>query len=451
MARACTVLIVDDEEGFRENVSEYLEMEGFKVLAAASGHSAVGLAQQQSVDVAVLDLMMPGMDGIELMSELRRIDPLTQVLIMTAQGSVDTAVDAMRRGALDYLAKPARMDELAAVVARACESGRLARQNRAYRHAQRRHRRGVAEEVIARSESMRSIVRQAEALGGMTMPVLIQGETGTGKEVVAELIHSSSDRADMPLTVLNCAALPESLVDSELFGHEKGTYTGASDARVGMIEVADGGTLFLDEIGDMPLEVQARLLRFLESGAFRRVGGRVERVVDARILAATNRDLTEAASKGAFRLDLYHRLRVYELAIPPLRQRREDVIPLADSALRAVAEGCAQELSLAPAARESLLAYDWPGNVRELLHTIERAAFTAALAGCTDIQPAHLKLPSGQEVPMVLAAVLQRARNDHVRAVLALVNGNRGEAASMLGVSERQMYRLISELDIPQR
>ena len=445
MKAKATILVVDDEVDFREDVMDTLKDAGYRVLEAENGEAAVELAQRHTVDVGLLDLVMPGMNGVETMQALQRIDAVTQFVILTGQASVESAVAAMQKGAADYLTKPARLDELEAIVERACQTSRLARQNRAYRTAQERKQRGRGRELIAVSEAMKHVVKQAEALARMDFPVLIQGETGTGKEVVAELIHANSDRADMPLTVLNCAALPETLVDAELFGHEKGTYTGAGDARPGMIEVADGGTLLLDEIGDMPMDAQARLLRFLEKGTFRRLGARVEKAVDVRVFAATNRTLADDVKEGRFREDLYHRLRVYELTVPPLRDHVEVILPLAQDVLDARSGLKGQPLELGPTAADALHAYAWPGNVRELLHTIERAAFASAMANSATIEPEHLNLPVSKESPMVLDEVVKAVEQAHVAKVLALTGGNRREAAKLLGVSERKLYRLLEE------
>jgi len=445
MKTKTTILIVDDEADFREDIAYALQQSGHRVLEAENAEAAVELAQRHPVDVALLDLALPGRDGIETMQALQRIDPVIQFVILTGQGTVESAVEAMREGATDYLTKPAALSELEAIVEKACRTSRLARQNRAYRAAQERKQRGRGRNLIAVSAAMKHVVKQAEALAQVDFPVLIHGETGTGKEVVAELIHANSERADMPLTILNCPALPASLVDAELFGHEKGSYTGAADERVGMLEVADDGVLLLDEIGDMPLDVQARLLRFLETGTFRRLGARVEKTVDVRVLAATNRDLAEDVKEGRFREDLYHRLRVYELQVPPLRERVEDILPLAQNVLDARTSTRGPRPELSSSAVDVLHAHPWPGNVRELLHTIERAAFTASLSGSRSIEPEHLNLPVSGEEPMDLASVLASCRQRHVAKVLALTGGHRREAARLLGVSERQLYRLLGE------
>ncbi len=441
--------MVDDETSFLAPVSEHLQSQGFDTLTASSGAAALELAQAQHIDVVVTDLRMPGMDGLELLTALKQVDPLVQVVVLTGQAAIESAVEAMRRGAYDYVAKPIRLGDIEAVVRRAMENAVLSRQNRAYREMQRQHRVRIATDIVASSQAMRQILQQAEGFAKTDLPVLIDGETGTGKEVIAEFIHANGERRDLPLTVLDCGSLAENLVDSELFGHEKGAFTGAVDARPGMLEVADGGTLLLDEIGELPLAVQARLLRFLENGTFRRVGGRVEKAVDVRVLAATNRQLDQDVTTGRFREDLYHRLVVFRLTVPPLRERTEDIQPLAETFRDRVCGTRHTVLPFAASAQAALKAHSWPGNVRELLHTVERACFAARLTGATEINLPHLGLPGAHPGAGVDPAMLslREAEKRHVDIVLKRCDGNRKRAAEVLGVSERQLYRLIQSTD----
>jgi DNA-binding NtrC family response regulator len=382
------------------------------------------------------------MNGLDLLVKLKQLDPLIEVVMVTGQGSIESAVEAMKRGAYHYVTKPVRLTELELVARRALERTRLARQNQIYREHQRR-RRGGAAEVVAESASMKRLLAQAEQLAASDTPLLVLGETGTGKEIVAEFIHRHSARRDRELVVVNCAALTESILDAELFGHEKGAFTGATESRPGMVELADGGTLLLDEIGDMPPAGQVRLLRFLEKSVFRRVGSAREQSVDVRVVAATHRDLAKAVSTGAFREDLYHRLDVFQLRIPPLRERPEDILPLAASVLARLSRGAPRPLT--EAGREALLAYSWPGNVRELVHAVERAFLMAGMAGSDEIGPEHFCLQVAGAAPAGALVSIDEAVRRHVRFVLDRVDGNRARAAEILGVSERHLYRLLQQ------
>lgn len=445
MKHAGTVLLVDDESGFRENVAERLQARGFQILHAGEAESALGKVRHHLIDVALVDILMPGMDGITLLGRLKEIDPLMEVVIVTGQGSIESAVEAMRRGAYHYITKPVRLSELEMVVRRAIEKTLLARQNRLYREDLRRRRVQSTPEIIAYSTTMKKLLEEAERIAQTDASVLIEGETGTGKEVLAEFIHRKSPRQDHTLSVLNCGALSESLLDTELFGHEKGAFTGATEARPGMIEVADGGTLLLDEIGDIVPAAQVRLLRFLERGLFRRVGSTRERSVDVRMLAATNRDLAQEVADGRFRQDLYHRLLVFRLRILPLRERPEDILPLADHFLsRLAGPGCPPK-RLGAAVQATLRAYSWPGNVRELAHTLERACFAAVLAGADEIGPEHLGLPTSAAGFLGDLITLQEAEKRHIQAVLERLGGHRQKAAEVLGITERHLYRLLQQ------
>lgn len=449
MKHAGTVLLVDDEGGFRENVAERLQARRFQILHADEAESALVQVRNQIIDVALVDILMPGMDGITLLGRLKEIDPLLEVVIVTGQGSIESAVEAMRKGAYHYITKPVRLSELEMVVRRAIEKTLLSRQNYLYREELRRRRALSAPEIVAHSAAMRRILEEAERIAQTDASVLIEGETGTGKEVIAEFIHRKSLRRAHPLSVLNCGALSESLLDTELFGHEKGAFTGATEARPGIIEVADGGTLLLDEIGDIAPTAQVRLLRFLERGLFRRVGSTRERSVDVRVLAATNRDLAGEVAEGRFRQDLYHRLLVFRLRIPPLRERQEDLLPLAEHFLsRLAGPGCPTKM-LDATAQAALWAYPWPGNVRELAHTLERACFAAQLAGAEEIGPEHLGLPAPAAGSLGDLITLQEAERRHIQAVLERLGGHRQKAAEVLGITERHLYRLLQQFGTP--
>jgi len=440
-----TLLIVDDERSFRDSLVEYFTLRGYDTLDAESGSAALQEVEGRTIDAAVVDLVMPGISGMELIKRLKQIDPLTEVVMITAESSVENAVQAMREGAYDYVIKPIRLPDLEICIRRAAERSALSRQNRLYKESQRRRRVHMATEIVARSPTMRSVLETAEGLCQTDAPILIEGETGSGKEVMAEFIHAGSARHDIPMTVLDCGALSASLLEEELFGHEKGTFTGATESRPGMIEIADRGTLFLDEIGDMPVEAQARLLRVLEKGTIRRLGARKEKLVDVRIVAATNRNLDEAIADGRFRQDLYHRLLVFRIVIPPLRERREDILPLADSFIYKGARGGSVSIGLSDDAKELLMAYSWPGNVRELAHTMERASLYARTNKSAEICPEHLALPgsdTGQKDTG--SSSLKEVEQRHIKDVLLSVGGHRKRAAEILGLSERQLYRKLS-------
>ncbi|NLF38311.1 sigma-54-dependent Fis family transcriptional regulator [bacterium] len=443
MKRKAAVVVVDDEQDLRENVAEYLAARGFTTHTAETGAAALEVIESERISAVVLDLVMPGMGGLDVLRQIKAIDPHIQVIMVTGKGSVQSAVEAMRAGAYDYVTKPVKLAELEPVVMRAAELTLLKRQNSAYRDVQARRGARLASEMIAQSPAMCKVLDMAGRYAMAEMPVLIEGETGTGKELIAEFIHANSGRKEAPLVVLDCGALSETLIDSELFGHEKGAFTGATDSRAGMLEVADGGTLFLDEIASIPMAVQTRLLRFLERGIFRRVGARAEKTVDARVIAASNRNLDHVMAEGKFRDDLYHRLAVLRVNIPPLRDRVEDIMPLAHAFLARLSDAGGQPMALSEDARETLLAYAWPGNVRELLHTIERAAFTARSQGAGEVQEHHLGLVLSPREDRPVATTLKGAGSRHVRTVLEQCEGNRKRAAEMLGISERHLYRLL--------
>jgi DNA-binding NtrC family response regulator len=323
----------------------------------------------------------------------------------------------------------------------------LTKQNEYFQQDISRRRERHQEGIIAESQAMRHVLREAELVAKANIPILIEGETGTGKEIVAEYIHRQSDRSKQILSIVNCGALTENLMDAELFGHERGAFTGAGDARAGMIEIADRGTLFLDEIGDIPASGQVRLLRFLEQGVIRRVGSNREKKVDVRILAATHRTLKKQVAEGTFREDLYHRLLVIRIVVPPLRDRLEDIIPFSQRFLeQACMDAHIDPKSFGEDARLALTRYEWPGNVRELSHTVQRAVFSAQLEGSNTIRPEHLDLhlpASADEITLPIKEVKRRAERQHAHAVLRHFNGNRRKASESMGISERQLYRIL--------
>ncbi|HKJ05778.1 MAG TPA: sigma-54 dependent transcriptional regulator [Geopsychrobacteraceae bacterium] len=371
--RRYKILVVDDEHLIRWSLEQNLKKQGYDVLACGSGEEALRLAQEESPDLVLLDIQLPDINGVEVLERIRDIDEEMIVIMVTAIGVLETAVRAMRTGAYDYINKPFNLDELAIVIKKALETQELKREVAQLRTNQ--PKKFNIDSIVSESDDMTRILNMVYKIAQSDAgTVLIQGESGTGKELIAKAIHYESARSDRPFVAINCAAVPETLLESELMGHEKGAFTDARVQKKGLFEIADGGTVFLDEIGDMPLSIQAKLLRVLEDRVFRRVGGTKDIHVDVRIVSATNKDLLVAIEEKAFRNDLYYRLQVIPLLLPPLRERRDDILPLT----RAFIEDFNKEFGksvkgLSVQAEEFLLAYDWPGNVRELRNVIERA------------------------------------------------------------------------------
>ncbi len=444
--RAPHVLIVDDERHVRESLSNWFVEDGYEVSTAGSAKEALHVLATRDVDVVVTDIRMPGMDGLELQHRIREVKPEVAVILITAYASVATAVQALKEGAWDYLVKPFDPEDLSRVVAKACEKLRLQEENAALRE---RIAASVPEFVTGESPAMRRVLELVEAVAPTDATVLIRGESGTGKELIARLIHAKSPRAFGPLVAVNCGALPEGVLESELFGHEKGAFTGAAGRRKGKLELADGGTLFLDEIGEISPKVQVELLRALEEHKITRVGGTQEVPVDFRVVCATNRDLEEAVREGTFREDLYYRINVFRIDLPPLRERREDILPIAEHFVERYARAMGRKVSgFSQAAREVLLSHDWPGNVRELANAIERA-----LVVCREgeIRPEHLPIvrragdgSEGDAADLSLRAVEQR----HIRKVLEICAWNVTRAAKELGIDRVTLYNKMKKYGI---
>ncbi len=438
------ILVADDEEGVREFLAEALEREGHDVTQAPDGHQARRLLRERAFDLFVTDLRMPGPDGLELLRELRGGQPELEVIVVTAHGTVGTAVEAMKLGAFDYLQKPLSSPaELRLLVARALE-------RRALAAADERVRRLVEPPdtpLTWGAPAMAPLVEAIERVGPTPATVLLTGESGTGKEVVARTLHRLSPRARGPFVAVNCAALSEHLLESELFGHEKGAFTGAEARRRGRLELAAGGTFFLDEVADLKPNLQAKLLRVLQERRFERVGGAQTIEADVRWIAATNRDLRAAVVAGEFRDDLYHRLAVFPLHLPPLRERREDIQPLATLLLGRIAVGLGRPaLRLAPSALARLREHAWPGNVRELANALERAAILARRAEleASDLTLEDLPTPgAGAPAGAVTPAAgqsLEELERAAIVAALAAAGGNRRIAAEQLGIGVRTLY-----------
>jgi two-component system, NtrC family, response regulator AtoC len=439
------LLVVDDDRAMREMLTSLFKERGLAVEEAPSAGAALARAAEQDFDVVLSDVRMPGLSGVELVGQLRKLRPGTPVVLMTAFGSIDSAVEAMRTGAFDYLTKPFEPDAVILAVERALAHRALALENEQLRRAVDRS--SSLGELIGKSPAMREIFALIRRIAQTRSSVLITGESGTGKEVVARAIHFHGDRSEKPFVPINCTAIPEGLLESELFGHVRGAFTGAHASKRGLFEKADGGTLFLDEIGDMGLGLQGKLLRVLQDREIRPVGGTQSVHVDVRIIAATNRDLEAEIAAGRFREDLFYRLNVIPIHIPPLRERPEDIPALAEAFLRRHTEG--RRCFLSPEAIARLQSHPWRGNARELENVLERAI---ALCDNETLGPDDIPLP-GAAAPAApsggdfLAAAAARAMTLHelgeryTEQVLRATNGNKVQAARILGIDRKTLYR----------
>ena len=437
------LLIVDDDDLLRQALAKRFQRQGLAVTVAACGAEALALAEAARHDVALLDLHLPDLSGIDVLARLKELQPELEALMLTAHGSIETAIQAMRRGAYDYLTKPVNPAELEVHLHKAYEKVQLARRERQWAaqlaFESERYR------LVGSSPALRRVVQLLEKVAPTDATVLIRGPSGTGKELVARALHHNSPRRERPLVTVNCAALQETLLESELFGHEKGAFTGAVAAKEGLIEVAEGGTLFIDEVAELAPGLQAKLLRVLEDGHYRRVGGTQEARADVRVLAATNQDLEQRQQAGRFRADLYYRLNVVAVRLPPLRERPEDVPELVAHFLATRRVG-PQPFRLQPEALAALRGYDWPGNVRELANVIERAQILAEGETITvDDLPENLAEFAGAAAPGGDPRHLREAERRHVLSVLRAEKGNKVHAAKALGISRRALYRLIGK------
>jgi DNA-binding NtrC family response regulator len=437
--RKIRVLVVDDEEIVRESLLGWLEKDGYTVDTAPDGPTALERITAEPWAIVLLDLKMPGMDGMQVLEEAKKIRPEIVVVIMTAYAAVDTAVTAMKFGAYDYLVKPFDPEELSLLIDKIVAQQALVQENILLRKVLKREYR--FHDLVSKSPGMQAVFELARAAAKTQSTVLIQGESGTGKELLARAIHAESPRSDGPFVAVSCAALAETLLESELFGHERGAFTGAVVRRKGKFEVAHGGTLFLDEIGDVSAKLQLDLLRALEERRFERLGGNESVQVDVRIVAATNRDLRKAVEEGRFREDLYYRLNVIPVTLTPLRDRREDIPLLVDTIVEQLAVEMGRPIAGVSAdAMAILLAHPWPGNVRELRNVLERAA---VVAGGRILQPGDLGLlpPSSREPaangePLSLDDVERR----HIAEVMRHTGGNVSQAARLLGIDRVTLY-----------
>jgi two-component system response regulator HydG len=452
MNHQTTILLVDDDERLRTAAGKVLAGGGYRVVSADSGGDALEKLKAADVGLVVSDLRLPDLDGIELLRQAHELRPEVEVVMVTGHGSVEKAVEAMRLGAYDFIEKPLDSAALLKTVAKALEKQRLLRENRLLRR-QLEERRGV-EALIGGSPAMQAVKKLIRQIAPTDVNVLIQGESGTGKEIAADALHHLSNRRDRALVKISCAAIPETLLESELFGHERGAFTGAATARPGKFELADGGTLMLDEIAEMSPQLQAKLLRVLQDGTFQRLGGTKEIRGDVRLLCATHADIPQAITDGKFRQDLYYRINTVQTVLPPLRERREDIPLLAGHFLQTFAGQMGKDVRVIAAfALEQLLAHTWPGNVRELNHVVQRAvaladgdtitsfafapaAVSAAATAVSDGADAKVSIPIG--------TTMDEATKRLVQATIERCEGNKLKAARLLGIAPRTMYRHFS-------
>jgi DNA-binding NtrC family response regulator len=452
------ILVVDDEENMVHFLTKLLRAEGFEVEGAGTGEAAIERLRTVPFELVLTDLKLPDADGIEILKAVRELHPETVVVLITAYGTIESAIEAMRAGAYDYVTKPFRASEILQVANKALERVRLRREISQLRKAVEQ-RFGLAN-LVGKSAKMQEVYTQIEKVAGARGAVLIQGESGTGKELVAKALHFNSPRKAGPFVVIDCGAIPEALQESELFGHEKGAFTGAIATKKGLFEEAHGGTLFLDEVAELAPGLQAKLLRALQGGEIRRVGGTKTLHVDSRVIAATNRDLSAEVREGAFREDLFFRLNVFPIFLPPLRERREDIPLLVDYFLDRIAQDGGKPLKrLSPEALRATMVYPWPGNVRELEHAIERAVIQSEEETITarDL-PAEILAP-GDELTVTLAdsavsyketmaRVVRDVEVRLIRRALEQSGNNRTEAARILGISRRALVYKLKEYNL---
>jgi two-component system response regulator HydG len=442
-AKAC-ILVVDDEASNLDSLVKIFEREHLTVLSAPDGAHALDIVRKRRVDVLLTDLMMPGMSGVDLLKLMRQISPETEVVLMTAYGTVEKAVEAMREGAYDFITKPLKRAHVVRVVEKALEKQSLVTENRALKAQLEATKKRP---IVGQSLTIRRTLEVVQQAAPSLATTLLLGESGTGKELVARQIHELSPRAARPFVAVNCAAIPESILEAELFGYEKGAFTGAVARRDGRFTAADGGTLFLDEIGEIPLSVQVKLLRVLQEGEVERLGGKSQRV-DIRLVAATNRDLKRAVAEGRFREDLYYRLNVIAIVVPPLRDRKEDVPLLVEHFLQRFREKNGKLVrSCTPTALDLLTRYDWPGNVRELENAIERA-MVLSKTDHIDVDDLPREIGSGENTTRTghalsfeLGTPLEEIEMRVIRETLRYTKGDKRLAAQLLGIATRTIYR----------
>ncbi len=438
------ILIVDDELSVRKSLEEWFLEDGFMVETAEDGSAALGKMHSGPFDIVLVDLKMPGMDGIALQKRVREIDPRAAIVILTAYASVETAVEALKLGAFDYVTKPVDPDELSNLVRNALRQRELEEEN--VRLNEKVSELAPATPIVGESAEMQHVLEMIRTVAETDSTVVIHGESGTGKELIARAIHAQSKRRFFPIVAVNSGSIPESLLESELFGHEKGAFTGAHYRRKGKIELANGGTLFLDEIGDIAPKMQVDLLRVLEAKRFTRLGGSQEVSSDFRLVCATNRNLEELVAAGTFREDLYYRINVFSILVPPLRERREDIAPLARHFVEKYARAMGKPpKTISRDAEELLLGYRWPGNVRELENAVERAMVVGRAAEVTpgDL-PFNVERAPGEPAERSLAGM----EKEHIERVLRETDGNISRSAKVLGIDRATLYNKLKKYGI---
>jgi two-component system, NtrC family, response regulator AtoC len=443
---AARLLVVDDEQDLIELLVHRLKRKGYEVDFSLSAEDAIPLLKNHYYDVAIYDIRLPKMDGISLLKETKNIQPDIQVLMLTGHGTIETAIEAMKSGAFDYLGKPYNLSELELTITKALENKSLKEKNENMRKIIRKQN---DFEIVGQNARFKELLELTKRVANADIPVLIEGESGTGKELFAKALHYWSSRSDDAFVAVNSGALPEQLLESELFGHVKGAFTGANQDKKGLVEAADGGTLFLDELGEMPLVLQVKLLRFLETGEFRKVGDVRERKVNVRVVAATNRNLEKEVAEGNFRQDLYYRLNVLKLTILPLRERKDDVPLLIDHFINTRVSH--EKKALTANALSALQDYQFPGNVRELCHIIERGLL---LSKGNKIEVEDLMLPNyskrEERFAEPIPCKLEDLEKNHIEKVLAEFDWNKTKAAEILGISLRNLYRKIEQFELKE-
>jgi len=444
MPKKPRILVVDDESSMRGALRDWLLEDGYDVGMAANGREAVDMVREGAWDVILLDLKMPGMDGIEVLEKVKEISPDSEILMMTAYASVDTAVKAMKIGAFDYLVKPFDPDEVDLQIKKILAHKDLVLENILLKT--RLKESGVSDEIIGASRPMQEIFDLISRVAPTDSTVLITGESGTGKELIARAIHGNSNRAYMPFIAVSCGALPESLLESELFGYEKGAFTGADHPRKGRFEMAQGGTLFLDEIGDISLKTQVDLLRVLQEREIRRLGGEIDLKIDVRIVSATNRDLKKSIEEKRFREDLFYRLNVIAIHVPPLRERREDIPLLAKVFVHKYCmEMNREEIKISPSAMKLLIDYHWPGNVRELENVIERSV---VIGRGSEILPCDLPFMQGEKAERRYPKSIKLLEKAHIERILEETDWNISRAARELEIDRQTLYNKMQRYGI---
>jgi DNA-binding NtrC family response regulator len=436
------LLLVDDDPELRSDIASYFAGRGYRVQPCGDGEEALAQADRRAFDVAILDVAMPGLSGIEVLQRLKARGAECEVVMLTGEGTIETAVEAMKLGAREFLSKPIGLRDLDRLVRKAHETGQLQRENRQLKAMLKQQQRSP--NIVGESASMQEVYRLIERTGPSDKPILIQGDSGTGKELVARALHEASPLVDKPFVVINCAALPETLLESELFGHEKGAFTGAVSAKPGLFEVADGGTLFIDEIGELAGSLQAKLLRVLEDGSLRRIGSVKERRVRVRLIAATNRDMAEEVRETRFREDLFYRINVLTIFLPPLREREGDIRLLVDYFL-------GSEWHIDEEVLRVFENYSWPGNVRQLLNALERAKILSEdeWIRARNLPPEIVKGATMTSVrQMGVNMDLDTVNKLHIEDTFKRLGGNKARTAKALGIGRRTLYRLLEKYGI---